>query len=233
MADTHAASPLTHALELERRDDELAAAVGAVSAISDRVDRVRTRAVEIATWLEQLPAERIKLDEAHVEARRQIADARDAAALADAALERIRVGRGPRQEATAAAELEIENSRADVAAADAHLARLGERRAALKREETAVTAECSTLEADAANLARELRSMPRLSRQVGEKPRHGLEALAEWGAAAHAALLVVRSGLETEQERIVREANELGSAALGEPLSATRVAAVRERLERA
>ncbi len=232
MTDTHSASHLTHALELERRDDELAAAVGAVTAISERVDRLRTRALEIATWLERLPTERTHLDEAHIEARRQIAAARDVAAAADAELERVRAGRGPRQEAISAAELAIELARADVAAADAHLARLGERRAGLTREEAALTAESSTLAADAASLARELGAMPRLSRQVGEKPGQGLDALAEWGAAAHAALLVVRSGLETEQERIVREANELGSAALGESLGATRVAAVRERLER-
>jgi len=206
--------------------------VGAVTAISDRVDRLRTRAVEIAAWLERLPAERLHLDDAHVEARRQIAAARDVAAVADTELERARASRGPRQEAIAAAERDIEHARADVAAADAHLARLGERRATLKHEEAALIAESSTLAADAASLARELGAMPRLSRQVGEKPGQGLEALAEWGAAAHAALLVVRGGLETERERIVREANELGSAALGEPLGATRVAAVRERLER-
>lgn len=233
MSDTRSDSALSHAAKLERRDDELAAAVGAITGISERVDRLRARALEIAAFLEGLPAERAHLEQAHVDARRQIADARDAAAAADAALEKLREGRGAKQDAISAAERDVENARADVAAADAHLARLGERRAQLVREEAAVKTESSTLAADASNIARELRAMPRLSRQVGEAPGRGLEQLAEWGAAAHAALLVVRAGLETERERIVREANELAASALGEPLAATSVAAVRERLENA
>jgi hypothetical protein len=44
-------------------------------------------------------------------------------------------------------------------------------------------------------------------------------------------VLVARGTLESERERIVAEANALGSAALGEQLSATSVALVRLRLE--
>jgi hypothetical protein len=44
-------------------------------------------------------------------------------------------------------------------------------------------------------------------------------------------VLVARGGLETERERIVREANELASSVLGEPLYTASVAVVRRRLE--
>jgi hypothetical protein len=64
-----------------------------------------------------------------------------------------------------------------------------------------------------------------------EPPGPGIAGVLEWAASAHAAVLVVRSGLETERERVVREANELASSVLGEPLYATSVAAVRRRLE--
>jgi hypothetical protein len=45
-------------------------------------------------------------------------------------------------------------------------------------------------------------------------------------------LLLVRAGLAAEREAVVREANELGSSLLGEPLGATTVARVRERVAR-
>ncbi|MBA3788673.1 MAG: hypothetical protein H0X21_08270, partial [Actinobacteria bacterium] len=53
----------------------------------------------------------------------------------------------------------------------------------------------------------------------------------EWVSRAHAAVFVARSGLETERERVVREANELAASVLGEPFSATSVDVVRKRLE--
>ena len=64
-----------------------------------------------------------------------------------------------------------------------------------------------------------------------EPPGPGIEGVLEWAARAHAAVFVARSGLETERERVVREANELAASVLGEPLYATSVALVRQRLE--
>ena len=74
---------------------------------------------------------------------------------------------------------------------------------------------------------------PRVSRSGGLYSESGLDGLLEWASRARAAILVARGGLETERERAVREANELAAAVLGEELGATRVSAVRERLERA
>ena len=64
-----------------------------------------------------------------------------------------------------------------------------------------------------------------------DPPERGLDGLADWGARAHAAVFVARSGLETERGRVVREASELAASVLGDPLAATSVAGIRERLE--
>jgi hypothetical protein len=47
----------------------------------------------------------------------------------------------------------------------------------------------------------------------------------------HAALFVVKGGLETERERVVREAGELGAAVLEEPPVGASVSLVRRRVE--
>ncbi|RDI75311.1 hypothetical protein Gocc_1109 [Gaiella occulta] len=62
-------------------------------------------------------------------------------------------------------------------------------------------------------------------------PGGSLPEVEEWGARAHAALFVVRDGLEAERERIVSEAAALASAVLGEQVAGASVALVRRRLE--
>jgi hypothetical protein len=88
------------------------------------------------------------------------------------------------------------------------------------------------LESTARALADRLAHVPRVSHGASQVPAPGLAGTIGWGDRAHAALFVVRGGLDTERERVVREANELAASALGEPVSATSVAGVRERLER-
>jgi hypothetical protein len=81
----------------------------------------------------------------------------------------------------------------------------------------------------AAAAASELEAEPR----VTHSPPGGgnLGDVLDWAARAHAAILVARSGLDVERERIFREANELGSSVLGEPLQAANVSLVRRRVE--
>ena len=62
-------------------------------------------------------------------------------------------------------------------------------------------------------------------------PGQTLEEIVEWAARAHAALFVVRGGLESERERVVLEANALAAAVLGEDVGGASVALVRQRLE--
>ena len=62
-------------------------------------------------------------------------------------------------------------------------------------------------------------------------PGPSLVSVEEWGARARAALFVARGPLATERERIVIEANTLGSSVLGEPLGGSSAALVRRRLQ--
>ena len=81
------------------------------------------------------------------------------------------------------------------------------------------------------------RSPPRSGRSVASPrappghPGAGLDALAEWASHARSSLFVARGVLEQERDRIVTEANALGSAVLGEQLGGSSAALVRERLE--
>jgi hypothetical protein len=103
------------------------------------------------------------------------------------------------------------------------------RRAALEREAEEAQGRAAELAAAAAAASRELEAAPRVRLAVA--PGGELEDVVDWAARAHAAILVARSGLETERDRIFREANELGSSVLGEPLQSTNVTLVRRRVE--
>lgn len=58
----------------------------------------------------------------------------------------------------------------------------------------------------------------------------GLDGVAEWSSGARAALLVARGTVATEREGVLRQANELGSALLGESLATSSAAIVARRV---
>ena len=62
-------------------------------------------------------------------------------------------------------------------------------------------------------------------------PGETLESVEEWGAHVRSVLFVARGTLEQERERIVVEANALGSAVLGEQLGGSSATLVRQRIE--
>ena len=103
--------------------------------------------------------------------------------------------------------------------------------AELARAGLALRAEGGRLATEAMNVAVAVARVPRLSDSGRTVPGDSLEEIEEWGARAHAALFVVRGGLENERERIVLEANSLAAAALGEQGGGASVALVRQRLE--
>ena len=123
--------------------------------------------------------------------------------------------------------------RATVAAADAAdtVVRMRERVAALAGDEVALRAEADGLAVEAQQVAREVAEVPRLSDSGRAAPGTSLAEIDEWGARAHAALFVVRGGLESEREKVVLEAHALAAAALGEQTAGASVALVRRRLE--
>jgi hypothetical protein len=104
--------------------------------------------------------------------------------------------------------------------------------AQLEHDAERAQADARALEEQAGRRAADVAAQPRVARDAAAPPASGLEGVADWGARVRPALLLLDSALAGEREAIVREANELGSAVVGEPL-ATSVAGVRERVARA
>ncbi len=87
-------------------------------------------------------------------------------------------------------------------------------------------------EAAAAREAHELRE--RAARVEADPPAgESLEELAAWATETRAALYVRRAQVAAQREAAIRQANELGSALLGEPLVAQSAALVARRVEEA
>ena len=143
------------------------------------------------------------------------------------------VGRARRSSGDAMVEAERTVRRTRTAATDAAEAvrRANEHIEAVARQEAALNAEAEGLTADANVIAREVADVPRLSDSGRSAPGTSLAEIDEWGARVHAALFVVRGGLEGEREKVVLEANGLAAATLGEQTGGASVALVRRRLE--
>jgi len=152
------------------------------------------------------------------------------------------------------AEAEVERRRAEVAEAKSALdgARDDDRRElarrALARAEDHLSVaeialgrastDAAQLEHAAADWQRELPLIEdrarQLSRDLGDAkpPASGAPALIAWASHAHASLFVAVRQLEAERERVIREANELASALVGEPTYGSTPAQALSRVER-
>lgn len=215
---------LAFAAELEERDAALAGLLTVLVELGRRVDETRAKAEWIGDVLERLPRER-----EHLEATLAGAE-RDLDAAQTELVESRRAGERARgEDAQATARRREANAATDVRSTSERHARLVARREELAQEEASVEEQTRALDVRGRELAAELEAAPRVA--LPERPVAGLDGLVDWGSRAQAAVFVARSGLETERERVVREANELAASVLGEPLYATSVAGVRERLE--
>lgn len=230
-SDLQTASLLAHAEELERRDEALGAGIEAVASLLVRADGIRDRAVAVLEALSAIPAELARNDEAERDARqREEAAGLDLAEAEARAEEAARARRGG-EEARAQAQRGLTRAREHLADAHTAVGRIAARREELVGSERALRVEAEGLAVAARDVAAEIRATPRVSESGREQPGTGLAALVEWGARVHAALFVVRGGLESERERVVLEASTLGAAVLGEQLAGSSVALVRKRLE--
>jgi chromosome segregation ATPase len=229
-ADT-AAELLALATALERRDELVALELDALRGLAERVDTIRSRASAVRDGLGRVPSE---LDELRLRRAQGKADADAARSRLDAAEERLgelEGARRRREDAIDRARSEVATARDALDDAVAQLERLADREDGLVQERESLEAEAERLVRDAAEVAGELRALERVAEVAGREPGETLEELEEWGGQARSALFVARGALETERERIVVEANALGSAVLGEQLGASSVAVVRRRIE--
>jgi hypothetical protein len=173
---------------------------------------VGTRTVELEAARIRLPAERQRLAAAVQAAERESEKWRAALAVAEPE------GIGRARDALRIAERRL-------ASAQSELRRLEEEAAAAEQE-------AAELEAKARALAESLRERPGLAEGAGKAPAPGLDGVARWATEARAALFVARGTLAREREALIRQANELGTAVLGEPLTAQSPSTVASRIER-
>lgn len=210
---------LAFAEELERRDARVAEQLAVVERLQAEVDELRTHAAAAQAFLEALPAaiEQHARDERAAEAD----EAAAAVALHDA---EEQAARAKREHERLLAERAVQRAREAVGDAGRRAERAREHQQALGREGAERRDEAERLERRASVLQPGLRDVA--------PPGAGLDGLLAWTSQAHGALIVEHSGLMRERDAVVREASELLSSVLGDPLAATSVAGLRDRLAR-
>jgi hypothetical protein len=213
-------SLLSFAEELERRDADVAQALTGVELLQVEVEELRAHAAAAATFLDVLPAARAE----------RAADEHDAIDARDRAEQMVRdveqvVERAQKEDQRLEAQRALQQARDDLHAAAFWVAQALEAHAELERAAAARRVEAEQLARRAVELAPRVRDVPVASPD--------LDGALEWATRARGTLLLQRSGLARERDEVVREATELLASVLGDPLTTTAVAGVRERLARA
>jgi hypothetical protein len=212
--------------ELERADEEVGAVLAELDGLAEEAEVVRLRALELEAFGIRLPAERDRIAGGLEHVRSEVEAARSALAQAEEA-----VRRADGDAATEAARFET-RARDRLSVAKGRFEQAEAESANLERRARTAENEGRELEREARRLAGELRNRSRLAEDAGADPRPGLSGIAEWGSAARAALFVARGQLAAERDAVIRQANELGALALGEPLTSVATSAVARRVER-
>jgi len=213
-------SLLSFAEGLERRDAELAQALTGVERLQSEVEELRVHASAAGAFLDALPA---ALAERAAD-ERTANEARDQAEQVVRSAQQL-VERAGKEDRRLEAERAVQQARDDLHAAEFWVAQAREAHAELERDGAARRIEAESLTRRAVELAPRVRDVPAGS--------PSLDGALEWASRARGALLLQRSALARERDEVVREATELLASVLGDPLTVTTVAGVRERLARA
>lgn len=224
------ATALAHAAELERRDEAIAGELASVRGLEGRVATLRARAGDVEAAVARIPVELESLERSREEATRAVTAARIELDDATARVTALESSRRRRSDELDRARKEEATARDGVADALARVERVDDHERRLRDESSALALEERELLLEAQELTTALRAVGRVAETVAD-PGGSLAALDDWGGRVRSVLLVARGTLETERERVVLEANVLGSSVLGEPLGASSVALVRRRLE--
>jgi hypothetical protein len=215
--------------ELEDTDETLSAAEADLDELAAEVGRVRLRAAELGEFLARVPVEQERLEIERAKSERQAAHALQAREKAEESLSVAELGRS--EEAVAETRRAVVRTRDALRMVDRPVGELDEEAAKLEGAAADAIREAAELEARTRQLAAAFREHPRLTEQAASDPPPGLTGVVEWGSAARAALFVARGGLGSEREALIRQATELGSMLLSEPLLAARPATVRRWVE--
>jgi len=222
---------LAHAAELERRDAVVGRELETILDLAQRAGTIRGRANEISEALSRIPGSLAEIDVRRREIEADAERARSELAAAQARVVELETARRQKADQLDRARSEASTAREQLADAEAQLERLAATEQELHEQQESLRKEADALPRAAAAVAAEIRSLPRVTETAGAEPGVTLDAIDEWGARVRSALFVARGTLETERERIVVEANALGTAVLGETLGGSSVAVIRRRLE--
>ena len=211
--------------ELERADSEIGTALAELDRLAHEVNAVRTAASRLLDFEGRLPAVRNAATRDLSLAHYQVSRASVGVSEAEKAVRTASKDRAREAERFAV------RARDSLAAAKRRYARARAAYVELEAEVETAQAESRTVRVKSRRLAKELGGRRRLANAVGTKPGRGLPDIIEWGEAARAALFVARGQLAAERDGVIRQANELGAAALGEPLTASGTGALARRVE--
>jgi chromosome segregation ATPase len=224
---------LSHARELERRDAAVAGELETVVALSTAVASLRGRVDELRAARTAFPGEHERLVALRLDAEAEVSRSTAELETAEARLAAVESSRRRREDDLDRAAKEAATAREALEDAQAQVERVAESLAQLEASERDVEREEAELGRRAEALAAEIGSLPRIPESATRDLRPGLDGLSEWASHVRSTLFVARGVLEQERDRIVTEANALGSAVLGEPLGGSSATLVRERLEAA
>ena len=216
-------SLLELAADLERRDAAIAAEIDRVGRLADGAKEIAARADAIGALLAHAPAE-------HAAMNRAEADALDLRQVAEHDLELAAAAVARLDRENAEVQRDLGHAQDAVRDAAARVERIACTRATLVKSEGAARADVSNLVAQAQEIAGRLAELSRVSESGRALPEPTLDGLHAWATRVRAALVVVRGQLDVERDRLVREANELGSVVLGEQLAGSSVELVGQRV---
>jgi chromosome segregation ATPase len=205
---------------LEELDARLAAETARLRELEAVVDEVRGRAETIDAFFAAYSDAEARRRAATAEARADLERRRSDEERATRELEAARS-----DEERAAASRAHARAREHVALAEARLARALEDEAELERTAASFSNEIPELEVRTRQVSAEVPDLPR-------EPA-GLRELVGWASAARAHLFVALGQLDAQRERAIREAAELGTALLAEPVYGSTPEQIRKRVEAA
>jgi hypothetical protein len=209
---------------LEHADEEIGAALADLDRLAGELDSIRATTAELQAFEERLPSERERLGAELDRARAEALAARAALGEAEEAV------RTAEPERTREAEHFLVRARDRVSVAERRGAEADSRREELEHEVRERTTQGDELHARARRLAVQLGSRPQVAGDAGREPAAGLDGLQAWAEVGRAALFVARSQLALQREGLIRQANEIGALALGEPLTSVSAAIVTRRV---
>jgi DNA repair exonuclease SbcCD ATPase subunit len=219
------------ARELEAKDLRLGSAIDDVARLQEETESIRTSAAAVGERLAAAPEALTAAAGVVAAAEAESAAARSEATRAERAV--VHAEERGTEGDVAAARRELTRARDRAASLDRRLERARAELVEVERDEADARLAVGLLEERATTVDDGLEAIGRGSTEAAPPRAPGIEGLLAWATRTRAALLVVRSGLDNERERVVREANELAAGVLGDPTVAASVPDVRRRIEAA